>query len=331
MQNGNSEQTHTTDIGEATEQGEPSSNGSARAAQPESAQTLGERAESIREACHYNGRLTPKLFRELAPLLVQRTPVVAVEDSGADHGFAHLLWQRSVMDDVLLPIHWRDLTHYEDGGRTARAWVIVGNRLRRSKLHPTTGELRPSNRAEILKEWDGWGGVDRANSKGDLLKSSQTSALRRLLAQIGPGRDAFAPKDYAERASQYEPDTTAMAGAGEAKAEELDMKLLGKIVRDAGLPAGQVANLIRAAAGAPAARYESEAAAQAFVDERLDPRRIVLGVDLAPRLKRLLEEASAKPLLPALRERASREGGTNGDGRADGGSVPFDPAAARPA
>ena len=271
--------------------------------------TLRDRADVIREQSKYRSRLTRTLLNKLAPLLVQQTPHDLGPGVEMDRGFAHLLLQRSVMDDVLLPCHWRDLIHYEDGGRTARVWVVVGNRLGRVKLNPTTGALKPGPDAEIIKAWDGWGGLDSANSKGDLLKSTQTSALRRLLAQIGPGRDAFtAPAGTLEQTAQYVPDLTAIAGAGEPKADELDVKLLLKVIRDRGLAPRQVANLIRAAAGAAPVNHATESAAREFVDERLNDQRIVLARDVAPRLKgcsrRRRRSRRARPRASTLPARA---------------------------
>ena len=293
---------------------------------PEKAKvTPRERARSIREKAKYRSRLTLTLLNQLAPLLVQATPRDLGPGIELDRGFAHLLFQRSVMDDVLLPYHWRDLIHYEDGGRTARVWVVVGNRLGRVKLNPTTGALKPGPDAEIIKAWDGWGGLDSANSKGDLLKSSQTSALRRLLAQIGPGQDAFTtPASTPEHREQYVPDLTAIAGAGEPKADELDVKSLLKIIRDRGLAPSQVATLIRAAVGAPPVEYHNDSAAREFVDERLNDRRVVLARDVVPRLKRLLEEATPESPRPAGDAREG-DGAAGASGAHERRTVPFEP------
>jgi hypothetical protein len=300
-------------------------------------QTLRDRAEAIRVKRKYRGKLTLQLFNELAPLLVQKAPVAEESEIDRDKGFPLLLVQKRVMDDVLSPIHWRDLTHFEDGGSTARAWVVVGNRLGRVKLDLTNGELVVPEEAEIIKCWDAPGGRDTADSKGELLKSTRTSALGRLLAEVGPCRDAFSGPFQAVEARRrdsrprYRPDLTAIAGIGEPKADELDVKLLLKIIRDRGLPPRQVANLIRASAGGAPVSYPTEGDAREFVDERLNDRRIVLARDVAPALKRLLEEATPELPVPASTRPTPGGGGVGVGAERGRRTVPFDPTTAHAA
>ncbi len=309
--------------------------------------TRRERAKAIRGA-KFNGRLTWKLLEALEPLLEEPTPeqfkeaLTRYPGSSRDPGMTvSLYYQLRVMDDTLTRAHWTYLTHYEDGGSTARTFVVVGNKLGRVTLDETTGALIPGEQAEILFAREGRGGVDRANGKGDLLKSSQTSALKRLLGQIGPGRDvleaplpqdggAGAPAASAEvvKLRRYRPDLTAVAGAGDRKASELQVKLLCRITRARGLPPSQVANLVRKVAGVAPVEYASEADAQEFLDVKLSERVIVFPFDLVTPLKHLLEQASPQePVVPV----PSPEDGQPAGGKADDDVVAFDPSRAEAA
>jgi hypothetical protein len=274
------------------------------------ARTRRQCAAQVREALNYRGRLTPRLLTALEPMLLEPTPPQIRSRMEAEGGaLRHLLFQMSVMDDVLLRVHWQYLTHYEDSGRTARTWVVIGNHLgpRTVRLDPTTGELRAKDRAEILDGRDGWGGLDSALSKGSLLKASQTSALRRLLAQVGPGRDLFEevaePYDDAHSAQRagvvaidaYRPELVGVAGAGERKAEELAVKDLKAIIRRRGFTDSHVANLIRAAVGRQPVSFPSESAAREIVETILSDRRIILAADAVAPLRALLNDTTPQP------------------------------------
>jgi hypothetical protein len=273
-------------------------------------------ADEIRERLGYDGRLTTGLLVALEPLLVEPSPP-ELSSGTDDQGWAtrQLLHQIRVMDEVLLRTHWRYLTHHEDGGRTARTWVLVGNRLARAKLDPRTGEL-VEGKAAVTLAYDGWGGLDHMPSKGTLLKSSQTSALRRLLAQIGPGRDVYEntapPEDHQPNengarvsATRFTPELVAVAGAGEQKAEELEVKELRAVIRRQGLFQHQIANLIRAAAGRPAITFPSEQAAREVVEKTLDDQRVVLAAEVVAPLRALLKQAKPEP--PSSQGTAGRD------------------------
>jgi hypothetical protein len=309
--------------------------------------TRRERARRTRGA-KFNGRLTWKLLEALEPLLEEPTPeqfkeaLTRYPGSSRDPGMTvSLYYQLRVMDDTFTRAHWTYLTHHEDGGSTARTFVVIGNRLGRVALDETTGALIPGEQAEILFAREGRGGVDRANGKGDLLKSSQTSALKRLLGQIGPGRDVLEaplPQDGAAGAPaapddvvklrRYRPDLTAVAGAGDRKASELQVKMLCRIARTRGLPPSQVANLVRKAAGVAPVDYASEADAQEFLDVKLSERVIVFPFDLVTPLKHLLEQASPEaPVVPAPSPGEAQPG----SGAVEEDVVAFDPSSAQAA
>jgi hypothetical protein len=307
-----------------------------------------QRAIAIREELKYNGRLTAKMLVQLEPLLEWPTPEeFKIDPGGSGTGrrprtrTVSLHYQVRVMDDTFSRGHWRYLTHYEDGGSTARVWVVIGNRLAGVDLDETTGRLIAGEHAEILLARDGWGGISGADSKGDLLKSSQTSAARRLLGQLGPGRDvldATTPQDGGAsdpatpaavvRLPRYRPELTAVAGAGDRKASELQVKMLCRIARTRGLPPSQVANLLREAAGAAPECYASEADAQQFLDVKLSERVIVFPFDLVTTLKHLLEQANPQgPVVPD----PSPDRAQPGDRGAGEDVVAFDPFSAEAA
>jgi hypothetical protein len=292
-------------------------------------------AAQIREALNYNrnGRLTWRIFDALVPLLLEPTPVAIKSVVGGERGARrHLLHQIRVMHDVVGPVHWSSLRHYEDAGRTVRVWVLLGNHLSGVKLDPRTGDLIKGDAAEILwaaEDWGGWdgevseGGADgrfstgRADgrvSKGNLLRGSRTIALRSLLAELGPGRDVFedptAPRTddkdteaLVDRVT-YRPELIAIAGAGERKAHELDVKDLCATIRKRGFPWSQAANLIRLAAGREPIAYPDEEAARHIVRTVLDERRIVFAEEAVAPLRLLLEQT--KPQIPGADPRLDR-------------------------
>ncbi len=293
-------------------------------------QTRRRDADEIRARLGYRGRLTTGLLLALEPLMTEPSPLelgASMREDGA--ATRQLLFQIRVMDEILLRTHWRYLIHYEDAGRTARAWVLIGDRLAQAKLDPRTGELIEAG-AAVKLSYDGWGGLDSMRSKGILLKSSQTSALRRLLAQVGPGRDLYESKTPPE---DDEPDVTAksasgarfaaelvaVAGAGEPKAEELEVKELRAIIRRQGLFQHQVANLIRAAAGRPPITFPNEEAAREVVEKTLDDQRVVLAADVVDPLRALLEQAKPEPA------------GGHGASATERRGLPFEPGSARAA
>jgi hypothetical protein len=298
--------------------------------------TRRERADKIRKDKRYSGRLTMKLLAALEGMLDEPTPERFIVDRGEDrNNTVPVHYQLRFMDDVLLKGHWTFLVYYQDGGTTARVILLIGNRIHPANVHvdERTGTVVSSGDAEILVSRESSGGIDAANSKGVLLMGTETSVLRRVLGQFGPGRDVIGgltPRvggaDDADAQAEnvvalrtYRPDLTAVAGAGDRKAEELQVKLLNGIIRGRGLPASQVANLIRRAVGEPPVAHRSEAAAKRFVDERLSDTKIVLPFEAVAPLKRLLEQATAQqPIEPKAADGSREQDGERG-------TVPFEP------
>lgn len=166
---------------------------------------IAERAATIRERHKYDGTLTPKLLLDLEPLLRERMDpkyiVTTPSMPGKPYestGLKSVQPQVDRMNAVLGGAHWRALYHYEDGGKVCKTVVIVGNDLRwarldeRGNLLAHTDTSDGSMAADVLVERAGWGGHSRGSNRGDLHKGSETNALKRCLARVGPGNHVYA-------------------------------------------------------------------------------------------------------------------------------------------
>lgn len=87
------------------------------------------------------------------------------------------------MNNVLTPLYWRITREYEDAGKlclvTVRVIDIDG---------------------QVLAEGQSYGGMDRANTAGNLRKASFTNAAKLAFAAIGPGHEVYT------QAIDYDPD-----------------------------------------------------------------------------------------------------------------------------
>jgi hypothetical protein len=297
--------------------------------------TRRQRADHVRAAMKYRGRLTKRLLAELEWILAEATPeqwVIPVSETRRNRSVQQH-YQEAYLDDTLGRAHWRSLIHYEDGGTTARAVVVIGNNLAGNvRLDPISGELINDGPAEIHASRETYGGISRSESKSLLLMGTETTVLRRVLAKVGPGRDilgAVQPDGATSQRSasvvqldDYRPDLAGVAGIGDRKADELQIKLLTSLSRERNLPASQVANLIRRAAGAAQVNHRSETAAQRYVDRMLNDRKIVLEFAMFTPLRRLLESAEAQPPISAP---PGGSGGPDGEPGESEGRVPFEP------
>lgn len=184
-------------------QATPASNGRADYVPPDP--PLAEQAQKIRADKGYNGKLTPELLLALEPLLrvpidpryIETTPALSGKPY-VSTGVRSVQVQADRMNEVLGTSHWRVLYHYADRGAICKAVVIVGNGLAFASLDEA-GNLRPFTPAvdrtsaldaEILAVREGYGGHSRGNA-GDLYKGSETNALKRVLARLGPGSDVY--------------------------------------------------------------------------------------------------------------------------------------------
>lgn len=87
------------------------------------------------------------------------------------------------MNNVLTPMWWRVTRQYESGSTeclaTVRVFDFQGN---------------------VLAEGESWGGMERANTKGNLRKASYTNAAKIAFAAIGPAHEIYT------QAIDYDPD-----------------------------------------------------------------------------------------------------------------------------
>lgn len=215
----------------------------------------------------YDGQLTAALLLKLEPLLRRPTPAKYVKHTPPTEGkpypstgIASPQVQVDHMNAVLGTPHWRILNHYEDDGTLCKVVVIVGNKLATATLDPA-GELVPGD-AEVLAERNGWGAVKRGNTKGDLLKGSETNALKRALARFGPGADVyrldFEDENVGGTGPGYQPQPSNRGvGRGGKKATEGQVKLINTRASQAGLAGADLANVVLVALGHPGRQFAS--------------------------------------------------------------------------
>lgn len=188
-------------------------------------ESYADRAMAILAAGEYSGKLTAELLRELEPLLREPIPDRYIETTEPTQGKPYVSTgvksaqvQIDRLNDVLGASHWRALPHYEDGGKRCRVTVVVGNGLEWCRLDEA-GNLLPYTligaglftkgdaevkEAEVLVSRDGYGGHARGSAPGDVYKGSETNALKRVIARIGPGCDVYR-MDYDEDTHSAKP------------------------------------------------------------------------------------------------------------------------------
>jgi len=159
------------------------------------------------EGAEWDGILTKPQLRKLYPLLSEPVPQHYVEFTPKTEGKPYdSTGLRSVqvqidrLNDVVGPSCWRSLIHYTQNGQVARAHVVLGNDLEHAGLDGN-GELllartAPSGlikgpRADVVAHVEGYGGHKRGSAPGDIYKGSETNALKRIIARLGPGREVY--------------------------------------------------------------------------------------------------------------------------------------------
>lgn len=166
-------------------------------AEKKAAPTIADSAADVRAQHDYNGTLTATLLNALSSLLNEPIDPKYIETTQptkgkpyTSTGIRSVQVQIDRLNEVLGPAHWRVLTHYEDSGALCRTVLVVGNGLQFCALDGS-GELVPDDRAEVLAVRDGWGGHSRGSNRGDLYKGSETNALKRTIARLGPGGHVY--------------------------------------------------------------------------------------------------------------------------------------------
>jgi hypothetical protein len=230
-------------------------------------------AEQVRAGKSYDGRLSMPLLRELEPLLEAPIPPEYIEHTASvkgkpyeSTGIRSPQVQVDRLNAVLGVGHWTYLTYHTDAGELCKVWALVGNDLHLARL--ADGEL-DANGAEILAYRVGWGGHGRGSGRGDLFKGSETNAVKRVLARLGPGCEVYRldfednpdddrtppPPTQAQAPTQTPRDTS---GAGQEAAGDPDeeiIELLGKKSTLQGLRRNADALMVQLGAG-PKRRLE---------------------------------------------------------------------------
>lgn len=190
--------------------GKPAPDGGAKGAQDGEAKEPEERhyatlpelrtqAETIRKEHGYedHGEMTPQLLVALEPLLneaidprhIKVTPPVTGKPYEST-GIRSVQVQIDRLNAVIGAPHWRKLLFYIDGGNVCHGHIIVGNKLIAANVGGEDGHLIPGE-ADIVAHRSGWGGHSRGSNRGDLYKGSETNALKRAIAQLGPGHEVY--------------------------------------------------------------------------------------------------------------------------------------------
>lgn len=153
--------------------------------------------------------LTPELFLKLAHLLrepisegfIVATPAVSGKPYES-RGIKSLQVQIDRMDAVLTALHWGWKTEYLQDGKLAHVTIWIG---------------RPD---QPLVMRTARGGVDRANTSGNLFKGSETNAAKLAFARIGPGHEVYLG------ATDLDPDVSADAAKAQDGPAEVEAKKL---------------------------------------------------------------------------------------------------------
>jgi hypothetical protein len=246
--------------------------------------TRPQRATAIRTRLGYDGTLTVVMISALQQLLDEPTPrkCVVEAESTPDKPFASTGLKTSqygfdYLNAVYGVAHWQSFVHYTHDGTVAHVYVVVGNNLPLVRLHPETGELIVPDGAEILVLRDGWGGHE-SGTKGNVLKGSETNAIKRVFARLGVAADVMrleveasellAVADGVRTKTAPRPARpTAPTDAQAATPAQIE-SLLARATRHHVSPM-VLAALYRQAMNLPPAEYATDQVAQAMLDECL--------------------------------------------------------------
>lgn len=243
-----------------------------------------ERAKTIREDEEYDGTLTPKLYFALQDLLNTPIPDAYIKFTPPTEGkpypstgLASSQPQIDLLNAVLGP-HWRAMTHFEDGGGTCHAILLIGNNLAAARFQ-ADGNLEYGE-AEVIVTHDGWGSHSRGKP-GDLRKGATTNALKRVIAACGPGANVYRLDIDPELLGPQEGQGTGPNGNGQQNgagrynggggglASEGQRKMIRIRAQKAGIPDGDLANIMVGTAGQAPTAFASAEAATAFKEEVL--------------------------------------------------------------
>src|ERR1044072_7891147 len=197
-----------------TQQAEPSANGSGQDKAAPLAEALSferaiaAKAARARRKAGYQGQLTAQMLNDLHELLTLPIPRHYIghtpkgSQSYKDRNGNQNPWpphditgingaqvQATRMSNVLGRQHWRKLARYTNNGQLVQVWVIVGNDLAKARIDES-GQLDP-NGAEILIVEDGWGAYNKGPDPANHYKGSETSAIKRAHARVGPGEGVY--------------------------------------------------------------------------------------------------------------------------------------------
>lgn len=187
------------------------------------------KADAERDGENYDGTLTPRLLGLLRPLLTTPIPVYYIghtakgSQSYKDRNGQTKPWpphditgingaqvQATRMSNVLGRQHWRKLARYSKDGQLVQVWIIVGNHLAKARIDESH-QLDP-NGADILIVEDGWGAYSKGPDPANHYKGSETSAIKRVFARVGPGEEVYRQEVDLELQPE---DSAAPAPAGE--------------------------------------------------------------------------------------------------------------------
>lgn len=206
--------------------------------------------------------LTGELFLKLLPIACQPIPegfilYVSAGDGKpyASTGVRSVQVQIARMDAVFTPLWWSYETNYSDDGKLAEVTVTVnveGNPVTRSA----------------------WGGVDRANTQGNLRKGAFTNAAKVAFARLGVGGEVYLgatdhdpDSDPAAAKAQVAPASANTPAAAEQPLSPESQDKILTAFTEAGI-ANDLALYLRAVG---AASLEEVTAAQAYqLREHLD-------------------------------------------------------------
>jgi hypothetical protein len=123
--------------------------------------------------------LDRSLFAKLYPLLRKPIPTGFIQSVGQvtgkpyeSTGIKSVQVQIDRMNNVLGPDNWCDEVEYHENGKVARVRVRVQG-------------------VDLLIDREGWGGVDRGSTLGNIYKGSYTNAAKLAFARLGPGHEVY--------------------------------------------------------------------------------------------------------------------------------------------
>jgi hypothetical protein len=169
----------------------------------EAMRTEAEIREKALETRKGSEHLTEGLLDKLQPLLEEKIPAGFIQHVPAttgkpydSDGIKSVQVQVDRMNAVLGITGWRASRTYHDEGKLCHVVVqILGE-----------GDT-------VLAEREGWGGVNRGSTVGNLYKGSYTNAAKLAFAQLGPGHEVYLG------ATDFDPDTDRVAAEEQAKGQ----------------------------------------------------------------------------------------------------------------